>query len=123
MAKKYFAGVRLLLPVTGVSETPSKHFIESFTSNSRFDFNFIQKIKTKEMSIEQVIDMVMGLKKSDDVIAYTVYEDVVEHLLSNFGKQKNREIVVLRDTIHITRLFDSNEKMDNFLAYFMKHCI
>jgi hypothetical protein len=123
MAKKYFAGVKLLLPVTGVSEIASKHFIDAFTSNPRFDFNFIQKIKSKEMSIDQVIDMVMGLKKDDDVIAYSVYEDVVEHLMNNFGKQKKREIVTLRETIDVTRLFDTNEKMDNFLAYFMKHTI
>jgi len=121
MAKKPFLGATILLPSESNPNPREEFFFKQFTENEHFSYTMIDDLMKNKITKESLIFDTMGVKKEDEKLAYAIFSKVIDTLMHRFGADDLTEEFILKDTMSIVRLFDTDVKMNNFIAYMLEH--
>lgn len=101
----------------------SSYFIELFTSYPNFDYNDIRRVLDGKMSKDDMIRKVIGSEKRGNEQAYAIFYKVISQIGGENKLENDYEKYTLKSTLDIANIFNTDEKIYQFISYLMKHCL
>lgn len=119
--KSLKASVSVELLKSGSSKKISKFNLE--TVEKRLSREDLFEYKRGNISINDLIKKISGISESEDPEAFNMFKDVLKYLCGETRNFSSYESFTLEEHGDIILLFNTEEKINNFILYFLEHTI
>jgi hypothetical protein len=120
--KKPFKKLDILLPREGARVRVSEFHRKYLAKQDNF-WEYVGAVESGQMDIGDAIFTLTGVNKSDDLIAYSAFRDVIESFTGAQKRVNDMEKVSLYSMTDAALIFNSRKKIDAFMHYFVSYIV